>query len=160
MTVRDANGKALTGGDIVRCISAYPSIEKGGRREIVRIEEPNIVLRNPMSPVGTSLYRPDCFVFVRHVAYNRMDRFHIVNNAAQQEITPMFHIAILMIPDTDVVDHVNGSSSLPGYIAGRNKAEIQERVKDRITRYPHEKWLICSGNTIAETQSPIVFRSL
>lgn len=161
----DRDGKRIYAGDYVQCVNAYPSMPHGQRRRVLEIRPYDCIsLGNGQSPVGVSDYKADRFRLAgRHhpAHHNAAMRQALDTLAKQQDTTNMLHIAIRYFADVDMVNVINNDSPNNGtLLAGRTKLEIQERVKDRIAQNPGEKWLICSGNTIAETQSPIVFRSL
>lgn len=73
----------------------------------------------------------------------------------------MLHIAIkLRVGDTyqTIVERLNDNSGIKAYesIADSTPHALKERLKARIAQYPEERWLILSGNVIAETSAPPV----
>ena len=46
-------------------------------------------------------------------------------------------------------------------MADPSQSVLKEKLRARISSFPHEKWLILSGNTVAEkSEPPVRFRSL
>lgn len=148
----DCLGRPVYPGDYVECtVHQYMSMSMGDRRRVKAIQDGNFVLNNDLSPRGTSCFRASNF---RRVSQHAREH--------KQEKS-MLHIAVLMVPSVDLVDHINNTSTRqqPPMFAGRTKEEIQERIRARLSEYPDEKWLICSGNTIGERADPPVrFRSI
>lgn len=92
----------------------------------------------------------------------------------------MLHLAI-KIPDGWIIDDMaksinnwctkRGTNAHPSVkegmpithpnnvIADVHPVALKERLKNRLSQFPHERWLILSGNTIAETTPHPVFRS-
>lgn len=156
----DCNGVRIYAGDYVKCVTgAYVSIEIGQVKKVLAVDEGRntITINNEMSPVGTSDYMAYNFRLVRRSACDK----------TQDKETPMgmLHVAI-RIKDgegyQDIARRINDhhaeidADSVPDMMADTSPNALKERIKVRIRQYPNERWLILSGNTIAETSSPPV----
>lgn len=151
----DNSGERIYVGDYVQCKARYyDSLKYNERRRVQAIQDGCLVLNNTTSPIGTSLFRADRFRLA--------GRYHGWHRNSKQETTTMIHIAVLWTPGLDMVAVINGvSHNSSTLLAGHTKEEIQERIRTRLSQYPDEKWLICSGNTIGERADPPVrFRSI
>lgn len=162
--VYDFYGRRIYVGDYVECLVDYPSLEKGQRRRVQDIIAGCIKLRND-TEYGASVYRPARFkrVSQHNPAHRNAILFKQVEYVFHnQEKKPMFHIAIAIIEGQDwnelahIVNTVRGA-----YMADTSADALKEKIRIRLSKYPDEKWLICSANTIGErAEPPVRFRSV
>lgn len=174
----DAYGERIYPGDYVECrTDQYSSIRKGNRARVKEVNGECIVLNNPHSPIFKSPYQAYNFRLAgRYHPYhhNGVDKCRPRNKYktnSEKEGLPMLHLAI-KVPEgwcyEDLAKSITnfgqgngtlGRSLVDQAMADTTASALKERVKARIQRHPDERWLILSGNTIAETtQPPIAFR--
>jgi len=149
----DCDGKPMYVGDYVECrTDGYPSMPMGQRRRIQEIVNGCIVLANN-TEYGYSNYTPTNF---------RRASQHSPQHKKEQKV--MLHIAIRTTPNFDyaaLAIALNDVTAPIHFLADTSQDALKEKLRVRIGLHPDEKWLILSGNTIAEMASPpIRFRSV
>jgi hypothetical protein len=157
-STRDRQGATVYEGDYVECITThYPSIRCGERRRVRFIDDHgNVVLRNDSSPVGESQYAPRYFVRAsQHNPQHKKDKIEMKVNAPLYIAIEVGYSAM-----ADVSSNIGQHAlAMLRPMADTSGSALKERVRQRILAHPHERWLILSGTTIAETsQPPVVFR--
>lgn len=73
----------------------------------------------------------------------------------------MLHIAILVGEGQNYTSIANniGRGEKPPIMAETSVDALKERVRDNIRQYPSNRWLLLSGNMIAEMSAPpVAFR--
>lgn len=172
--VLDCSGNRVYEGDLVRCVTSYLSVLKGEVKRIIRVEEPNIVLANALSPIGTSIYRPDNFRLERaNSQSHRNQELRQMVDYVHAKDKPVLHIAV-RLDDSSLgtfieriykfglarPTNLTGSGAPVGMLINANADALKNEIRARIRIDNTEKWLILSGNTIGEiAEQPVRFRS-
>jgi len=151
-----ADGNEARPGDWVTCISSqYSSIREGERRQVIRVEEDNIVMKNRDCLHGTSPYRSRNFVLINRAQpkQEKNSMFHIAVQCADKAYAPTY---------SELVEAINhGGTGFPMMIADTSGDALKEKVRVRIEKNPSERWVLLSGHTLGELAAPPVrFRSL
>lgn len=149
----DRYGWRIYVGDYVECItSQYNSIKKGDLRKVLRITADCFELYNESSLYSSSLYRQDNFILSRKV-YKKLE--------GKKD---MFSIAIRITDLTkdQLMSRINaGNFESVHAKAAESESILREWLRQHITTYPDERWIILSGDTVAEISNPpVIFRKV
>lgn len=165
----DKWGDRIYPGDYVQCLTdQYFSILMNARARVLSVNGDCIVLKNKHSPTFDSPYRAENFrlsgryhPFHHNGVDKRRPRKEYLTNSEKGN-TAMLHVAMLL-PEghnyESLSSLINSVGGLPKSISDTTLSALKERVKADIRLNPEHRWLMLSGNTIAETSAPpIAFR--
>lgn len=175
----DAMGNRVYPGDYVRClVKQYVSLSRGACKRVKAVSGANLILKNDRSPSGEGPYRADNFeISGRYHPYHhggvdkRRPRNAYLTNTEMAALTKclattekeeiMLHLAVRVEEGQNynsVANNINANER-PSMISDVSASALKEKVRFRINANPLERWLILSGNTIAESAAPpITFR--
>lgn len=176
----DRHGARVYPGDYVEVLTdQYFSLRKGARCRVKAVDHDGdcIVLNNKYSPVFDSPYRAENFrlsgryhPFHHGGVDKRHPRDKYLTNSEKGK-TNMLHLA-LKVPEgwnyenlaNSITNFGQGNGTLGVSLVDQAMADttasaLKERIRARIHHHPDERWLILSGNTIAESAAPpVAFR--
>lgn len=174
----DRFGDRIYPGDYVECLTdEYSSVKGGARKRVLAVIDDCIVFNNTSSPTFGSPYRATNFRLAGryHPYHSGVDKRHpkrkYLTNS-EKKGTDMLHLAIRIKENMNyeaLAEHVRhslgparddeGLMAATAMLAASSNSELKQRVTDRIRLHPDERWLMLSGNTIAEMSAPpIAFR--
>lgn len=179
----DRFGDRIYPGDYVECITdEYFSVKGGARKRVLAVIGDCIVLNNTSSPTFDSPYRATNLRLAGryHPYHSGVDKRHpkrkYLTNS-EKKGTDMLHLAIRIkdnmnyealarsINNWNTKDDTNCPAGVRegapithpnNVMADVTVSALKERIEARINRNPDERWLIVSGNTIAESSAPPV----
>lgn len=169
--VCDTNGNVVFPGDYVQCMTImYDRIGHGQRGRVAQIVNGKIKLHGIRSLFDPHRFRLSGRYHPWH--HNGVDKRYPrekYETTSEKKGNEMLHVAIKVLEGQNyaemarmITEHGQGSTSMSFHdniMSDVTLSALKERVKARIHRHPDERWLLLSGNTIAESSAPpIAFR--
>lgn len=171
--VEDKYGSHVYPGDYVQCESKdFLFVNYGQRMRVKWVRDGSITLSNgathnaryfrlsgryhPAHHNGVDKRRP------RGEYLTNSEMSAVLDSLAKKE-EKMLHIAICVEENQNynsIVNNINGGHETFQIMAETSADALKERIRARIKANSEERWLIVSGNTIAESSAPpITFRA-
>lgn len=152
----DRYGNRIYKGDYVKCVAKDFMVGIGENRRVTHISSPHVIEIRGMTFHDSHNFR----LSGRYHPYHRNPAKWDAERL-KKEPKEMLHIAILVGEGQNYNSIANniGRGEKPPTMAETSMDALKERVRDNIKQYPSNRWLLLSGNTIAEMSAPpVAFR--